>query len=288
MRKILVLLILFVIFQFNSGAQIKNDNIIEVIDTISVCDTIHNEIGFEDDSIFCYQRIEKHYYYKNSMLSVDSTLISYAYDTAFYNQLQKDVHGLDMSKWQGYVDWKLIPKQYQFVFIKATQGLSTDPNFHKNWNNCTITKGAYHFFNPAINGVTQAKYFLSVVHMKAGDLPPVIDVEYIRPWRRINRYTAAKNLKLMLDYIEKEIGVRPIIYSNCSFWNRYVYKYFKGDCGRYPLWVANYCKEDPCIPMGWKTWTFWQYSDKGRISGHPTYWDLNYYNGNDLKDIIIK
>ncbi len=286
MKNFILFLLLFVFFQVKVEAQIIREH----IDTLTICDTLHNDSGFEYDSIICYNRIEKYYYYEKSIVSEDSTFISYAYDTTFYNQLKHDVLGLDISKWQGYINWKLIPEEYKFVFIKATQGLTTDPNFNTNWKNCHLIKSAYHFFNPCINGITQAKYFLSIVTINKGDLPPVIDVEYIRLWRKVNRYTAAKNLKLMLDYIENETGVRPIIYTNCNFWNRYVYKYFKGDCSKYYLWVANYkdITEEPCLPDGWKKWTFWQYTDRGKIKGHPTYWDLNYFNDNDLNKILIK
>lgn len=231
--------------------------------------------------------VEKIYDRSPSDIS-DTLIIPFEYDTILFNTLLGDVHGIDVSMWQNTVTWKHIPSKYKFAFIKATGGLKTDPNFRHNWNECPLIKGAYHFFNPYINGEAQAKHFLSVVKLEKGNLPPVIDVEYTSYWRKCNKNTASKNLKMMLDYIEKETGVRPIIYTNCNFWNKYVYPYFKGDISKYNLWVANYGKESPCLPKGWNNWTFWQYSCKGKMPNHSTYWDLNYYNGNNLFNVIIK
>jgi lysozyme len=191
--------------------------------------------------------------------------------------------------WQNSITWKHIDTIYSFIFIKATQSLRADVNFYHNWNNCHLIKGAYHFFNPNINGQTQAKFFLSIVKLEKGNLPPVIDIEYYHYyWRNCNKYIAAKNLRLMLEYIEKTTGVKPIIYTNCSFWNRNLAKYITFNPSNYYLWVANYYTESPCLPLGWTNWTFWQYTPKGKINNHSTYWDLNYFNGKDLKDILIK
>lgn len=198
-------------------------------------------------------------------------------------------HGLDCSMWQNKIHWDKIDSNYTFVFIKATQGLKIDPNFSTNWNGCQMVKGAYHFFNPNINGEVQAKYFLSIVPLKKGNLPPVIDVEYYRPyWKYCNKWTAARNLRLMLEYLEKKTGTKPIIYTNCNFWNKNLSPYIKFNPNDYYLWVANYrTNGDPCIPNGWSDWTFWQWSSKGKLDYHWTYWDLNYFKG-DLNEIIIK
>lgn len=219
----------------------------------------------------------------NKIVDIDSITIDVLFDNTKY------LNGLDCSMWQNNISWHKIDSIYSFVFIKATQSLRTDVNFNSNWNNCNLIKGAYHFFNPNINGIEQAKHFLSVVKLEKGNLPPVIDVEYYHSyWRHCNRYTAAKNLQLMLEYIEKTTGTKHIIYTNCSFWNKYLAKYVAFNTSYYYLWVANYFKESPCIPIGWTTWTFWQYTHKGRVNEHYTYWDLNYYNGTDLSEILVK
>jgi lysozyme len=222
--------------------------------------------------------------------SVDTLNIPFAYDTTAFNKLKIDLKGLDVSMWQGKIDWCHIDSLgYDFVFIKATQGLRTDPNFFYNWNNCNTIKGAYHFFMPNISGIAQAKHFLNTVKLKKGDLPPVIDVEFIKVWKSTSKWLASKNLKEMLTYIETHTGVKPIIYTNNFFWNTRVYPFYKGPVDQYPLWIAHYTDNlKPYIPFGWNNWTFWQWTHKGTVQRCRGYWDHNYYNGTDLKKLLIK
>ena len=60
------------------------------------------------------------------------------------------IHGIDVSKWQGTVDWAAVRAAgTQFVFIKATEGGDhVDDRFLENWNGAGavgIPRGAYHF-----------------------------------------------------------------------------------------------------------------------------------------------
>jgi lysozyme len=228
-------------------------------------------------------------YFKTSIVNVDSIPNLFPF-TITNDSICKDtiLNGLDCSVWQDRIKWYDIDTIYKFIFIRASESLKMDNNFSYNWRHCKIPKGAYHFFNPNINGITQAKFFLSFVKIEKGNLPPVIDVEYCSYWRRCNKYTGAKNLRLMLEYIEQKTGVKPIIYTNSNFWNKYLFNYIKFDPNNYPLWIAHYYVIKPNIPKGWKTWTFWQYSAKGRLNNHYTDWDLNYFNGIDLESILIK
>jgi hypothetical protein len=44
--------------------------------------------------------------------------------------------------------------------------------------------------------------------------------------------------------------------------------------------VANYGVTKPAVPKSWKTWSFWQYSEAGKITGIPYDGvDLDYFNG---------
>ncbi|TIQ02124.1 MAG: muramidase, partial [Mesorhizobium sp.] len=61
------------------------------------------------------------------------------------------VHGVDVSRWQGNVNWgKLRAQGANFAYIKATDGGDhLDPMFRKNWRNADaagLKRGAYHFF----------------------------------------------------------------------------------------------------------------------------------------------
>lgn len=61
------------------------------------------------------------------------------------------VRGVDVSSYQGKIDWNVIASQgISFAFVKATEGSSlVDPCFASNYGNAAaagLQVGAYHFF----------------------------------------------------------------------------------------------------------------------------------------------
>ena len=81
--------------------------------------------------------------------------------------------GIDVSSYQGGVDWKSVAASgQQFAFTKATEGVTyTDDQLAANWagiNAAGMTRGAYHFGHPSIDAVAQANYFVNAVN--AGEL----------------------------------------------------------------------------------------------------------------------
>ena len=76
------------------------------------------------------------------------------------------VRGVDVSSWQGEIDWPTLAGQsLSFAFIKATEGSGfTDPRFSYNWEEARKTAlrvGAYHFFSYDSPGKTQADNFIA-------------------------------------------------------------------------------------------------------------------------------
>jgi hypothetical protein len=86
----------------------------------------------------------------------------------------------------------------------------------------------------------------------------VLDIE------QLNGATAAevkKEAKKWLDVVENYYQVKPVIYTNIDFYNRYLGSEFD----KYPLWIAHYYQPDqPRIKRGW---IFWQHSQEGRVNG---------------------
>ncbi|MGL4489545.1 MAG: GH25 family lysozyme, partial [Rhizobiaceae bacterium] len=75
------------------------------------------------------------------------------------------VHGVDVSRWQGNVDWETLRSRgANFAFIKATDGGDhLDPMFRKHWNGAGkagLKRGAYHFFYWCRSGGEQADWFI--------------------------------------------------------------------------------------------------------------------------------
>jgi LysM repeat protein len=87
--------------------------------------------------------------------------------------------------------------------------------------------------------------------------------------------------------VEAASGKKPIIYSGQYFLQDYLSEAGGGPpswAKDYALWLAQYPNQytpgmQPFLPRGWFKWTFWQYSEKGRINGINADVDLNVFNG---------
>ncbi len=190
------------------------------------------------------------------------------------------IHGIDVSVHQGPVHWPSVygMKEQQtrmgFVFIKATEGLNdTDKRFHKNWDDAKeagMVRGAYHFFLATKSGKKQALQFIRQVHLRKGDLPPVVDIEKLYG---VKPALMRERLKEWLKEIEAYYRVKPMIYTYADFYERYLGKEFN----EYPLWVAHYFQ--PEKPRINRSWHFWQHSEQGTINGIRSKIDCNVFNG---------
>jgi lysozyme len=191
------------------------------------------------------------------------------------------VHGIDVSSYQGKINWQKVKAMnddgvhISFAFIKATEGvLSMDPYFQRNWREAPkagIICGAYHFFLPQKSGLWQARFFLQTVKVEKGDLPMVVDVEQLY---KTSPAKMREQLLSFVNHIENKTGVKPIIYTNISFYQDYLSGYFDD----YTLWIAHYYQ--PVLNVSSKTnWQFWQHSDKARINGINQKVDFNIFKG---------
>ncbi|MBF1041028.1 MAG: glycoside hydrolase family 25, partial [Lachnospiraceae bacterium] len=91
--------------------------------------------------------------------------------------------GMDVSHYQGEIDWKHLKAQgISFAYIKATEGSGlSDAYFAQNFENAEkngVVTGAYHFFSFDSDAKTQAQNYIRAVGDLSGHLIPAIDVEY--------------------------------------------------------------------------------------------------------------
>jgi lysozyme len=198
-------------------------------------------------------------------------------------------YGIDISRYQ-HINFDLLDSNLHFIICKASEGIKLiDPKFNYHWSNIKsgVKKGAYHFFRPGVSGIEQAKLFLSVVNFQPGHLLPVIDVEYSSQYNRIKPGVYAKHLKEMINEIERVLCVKPIIYTNAGFWNKYLAPSMRGTEKEYHLWIADYrLRDEPKVPKGWQDWTIWQHSCRGNVNGILNEVDLNICKV-DLEELII-
>ena len=209
-----------------------------------------------------------------------SVIISCYFSTVKLNRSKYPVCGVDVSNYQGLIDWdKLEEQNVAFAFIKATEGSGhIDESARRNLERASktnIKKSAYHFFSFDSSGETQAENYISVVGTDEIDMPPVVDIEYYAD-KKSNKPTKEETeqiLRPLLEKLEEYYGVKPIIYTTLPVYFRYVKENFSD----YPLWIRNVNFEPDLM-----NWKFWQYCDKGELYGYKgeeKYIDLNVYNG---------
>lgn len=211
--------------------------------------------------------------------------------------------GIDVSHFQGKIDWASVKAQYNgasadrpeltFVYLKASEGATNkDSTFAANrkaLGAAGLPCGAYHFFHPKVDVATQVDNFCTAVgRLKAGDLPPVLDVEAPPQWAGI---AVAERVRLILTWltaVEKRLGVRPVIYTGNDMAPELAHD---ARLAGYKLWLAYYTTSQTAkVPAPWKIWTFWQYSETGTIKGVGAKCDLDRFHGSkdDLKKLLVQ
>ncbi len=188
-----------------------------------------------------------------------------------------EVHGIDISHHQQSINWSVVAMQnIDFAFIKATEGVNfRDSLFCVNWPAIKlnqIKRGAYHFFRPASNVEQQFLNFATHVDLEPGDLVPVLDVELTDG---VAAETLRKGVKTWLQLAEIHYRVKPILYTNQKFYNRYLAGHFDN----YTLWIARYNPWFSPWLKGKSDWVFWQYGNRGRLPGIQGDVDFNVFAG---------
>ncbi|MBQ5706215.1 MAG: glycoside hydrolase family 25 protein [Bacteroidaceae bacterium] len=189
------------------------------------------------------------------------------------------VYGIDVSRHQGDIDWERLSTGHHpdapisFVYIKASEGSDfKDVKFKENFENARkhgFVRGAYHYFSTTSSGLSQANLFISMVKLRKGDLPPVLDIEE----KPKNKKKYIEEVKVWLKKVEEHYGVKPIIYASSKYKQKYLDDpFFK----EYPSWVAHYYI--PELRKG-EEWLMWQCTDLGVLPGIKEKVDINIFNG---------
>jgi len=195
------------------------------------------------------------------------------------------VKGVDVSSYQGEIEWAQIQEQgIKFAFIKATEGSTfVDKYFEKNWKNAestTLRIGAYHFFSYDSEGKTQAQNFIKTVPISKQELPPVIDVEFYGDKEKNppNRSQVEKELHTMVKMLEEYYGKRVILYTTRKAYDLYIKNSFE-HCD---IWIRDVFTKPSLSDK--RKWTFWQYTDREKLygySGEEKFIDVNVFYGSE-------
>ncbi|HAN20746.1 MAG TPA: glycoside hydrolase family 25 [Clostridiales bacterium] len=193
------------------------------------------------------------------------------------------VRGVDVSSYQGKIDWNVLTKQdIDFAFIKATEGSSyIDPFFEDNYSNANKTNlriGAYHFFSFESSGANQAKHFISVVQKTNNMLPSFVDIEFYGNYEKNppSKEKVQSELTVLLEKLEEHYGIKPIIYATEKSYKMFISSSYQD----YDIWIRD-VYFSPLLDDGRK-WTFWQYTNREKLDGYngeEMFIDMNVFYG---------
>lgn len=194
------------------------------------------------------------------------------------------VHGIDVSKWQGVIDWPTVRRAgIEFAFIKATEGGDMlDDAFMRNWHDSRragMPRSAYHFYYFCTSARRQARWFIRNVPRERGALPHVLDVEWnhTSPTCRLRppADTVRSEMTIFLDMLERHYGKRPIIYTTVDFHRDNLAGHMDDEV----FWLRS-VKAHPRVTYPGRDWAFWQYTGTGLVPGVNGDTDINVFAGN--------
>ena len=223
---------------------------------------------------------------KISAKSLGSTTISYKTYNGKTASFKLTVSGsavkcLDISTWQGYVDFNKVKSAgYNYVILRAGFGREysqKDNTFERNYANAKAAGfkvGVYWFSystSPS-DAYREANACLYCLNGKRLDMPVYYDLEYQPAMSMSNsNYT-----QMALNFCStiKKAGYKSGVYSSASVYSYLLNRQTLINNG-VSIWNAqwsSYCSV-PC--------DIWQYSEKGQVNGIRTSVDMNYiYNLN--------
>ncbi len=177
--------------------------------------------------------------------------------------------GIDVSMWQGAINWDKARTRINFAFIKASEGLSVDAQFKRNWVESKrvggVRRGAYLFYRFSVDPGQQARVMINALAGDYGELPLVVDLEDTSVTGACSAAQLA-DLRWCLDILERFSGKRPVIYT--ARWWADPHLGAPAWLSAYDLWVANYVASPaiaPVMPAAWTpgVWKYFQWSNAG-------------------------
>ena len=200
------------------------------------------------------------------------------------NQL---VYGLDVSRWQGDIDWsKVAADGITFAMIKCgggDDGLYEDRKFKQNIQGALANgiKVGIYFYSGATDAKTaydEASFCINLIKDYQITYPVAFDWEL-----KTGDYDQVTQACETFCNVVKSYGYQPMVYSNRNRW----YDNFDGEklAGKFKVWMACYWSEyyytstrwaygDDLASFKWH-YDMWQYGVTDTVDGIDGYVDMN-------------
>ncbi|WP_317321292.1 GH25 family lysozyme [Subdoligranulum variabile] len=195
--------------------------------------------------------------------------------------LNRTARGIDVSKFQGTIDWNAVKADgITFAIIRCgyrgygTGALVEDSTYRRNIQgaiNAGLKVGVY-FYSQAINeaeAVEEASMVLSLVSGYSLPLGVYYDTESVAGGRA-NAISATQRTACAVAFCEtiRNAGYKAGVYSYASwFYNALNF----ANISKYNIWIAQY---RDTLSFNYK-YNIWQYTGSGRVNGISTAVDMN-------------
>ena len=197
------------------------------------------------------------------------------------------IKGIDVSQYNGEVDWRKVENSkiglsnITFAFIRATMGAARqDSEFKRNWEDVSTTrlaKGIYHVVDFCDDFERQAQNIVNHVAVDPAMLPIMLDIFYdpldkrtewvgkqVECYNQIGRGEVRRRLSLLTQRIYEVYKKVPAMFGGKSVFGEVVGDEFK----RNAVWLHDYAGKGTGTALpGNNPWTFWQFTDEGKIDG---------------------
>lgn len=196
-------------------------------------------------------------------------------------QSELTYEGIDVSDWQGYIDYSQVKNAgIDIVYIKASQGSNIkDSYFEINYENAkanNLKVGFYHFLTATTEeeAQQQATFFASVISGKQTDCKLALDYEQFNgvDTEQVNQIAMAFIQKLK-EITEKQVIIYSDLYNSESTFNTEL-------ANQGELWIAYYgnYRNLENVNARWNTFIGVQYTDQGNVPGIRGYVDRDLFS----------
>ena len=176
------------------------------------------------------------------------------------------LEGIDVSYYQGTINWAAVAKTKHFAIIRAGTGFNgednVDLNFEDNYiqaKNAGVKVGAYYYsYAQSVEGAKkEANWFLNHLNRKKFEWPVYYDIEEPSQFEAGIHNDIAKAFCSILEAHNYYCG----IYASGSRWS---YNFDNEVKTKYTAWVAHW---DVSKPTYSGDYAVWQKSSKGSVNG---------------------
>lgn len=190
--------------------------------------------------------------------------------------MEKLFYGIDVSKWQGKIDWaKLKNTDVQFAMLRCGYGKTQgqhDEFFEENYKNAKangIPVGAYHYSyaKSAADAKKEADYCLSLIKDKTFEFPIAFDIED-KSQQDLPNNIISDIIKTFCETVENA-GYYVSVYANLWWYNNKIGTEIPK---KYDTWLAQW-SDAPTLKSDFG---MWQYTSGGSVDGIQGRVDLNY------------